>query len=327
MSASAPSPPRSTTAAGRPSRIAALRDYGIVFSFVALFGALAFSTDAFLTPRNLLNILDQQAAIGIIACTGTLVLISGGLDLSTGAVFAFSGIVAAETVGALGVWGAMGLALAVALVLGALNGLLATIGRINAIITTLATGIMIRGLAIATTGGLLVRVDEPAYPTLGRASFLGIKYSVWMFVAVILITGFLLRATTFGRYIFAAGGNQEAARLAGVRVDLVRSATFALSGLGAGLSGILVSSRVATGQADAGAGLEISAIAAIVIGGTSILGGEGAIWRTVLGLLLLALVRNGFNLLNINPIFQQIFQGAIILAAVAVDAWARRDTT
>ncbi|HKY46477.1 MAG TPA: ABC transporter permease [Acidimicrobiia bacterium] len=310
----------------RPSRISALRDYGIVFSFVALFAALALSTDAFLTTRNLLNILDQQAAIGIIACTGTLVLIAGGLDLSTGAVFAFSGIVAAETVDTLGVWGAMGLAVAVALVLGMLNGLLATVGRINAIIATLATGIMIRGLAIAATGGLLVRVTEPSYATLGRGGLLGIKYSVWMFVGVILITGFLLRATTFGRYIFAAGGNQEAARLAGVRIDLVRSATFAISGLGAGLAGILSSSRVATGQADAGAGLEISAIAAIVIGGTSILGGEGAIWRTVLGLLLLALVRNGFNLLNINPIFQQIFQGAIILAAVAVDAWARRDT-
>jgi ribose transport system permease protein len=327
MTASPPSSSRSTTVSPHRRRISALRDYGIVFSFVALFGALAVSTDAFLTPRNLFNILDQQAAIGIIACFGTLVLIAGGLDLSTGAVFAFSGIVAAETVGTLPVWGAMLLAVAVALILGTLNGLLATAGRINAIIATLATGIMIRGLAIATTGGLLVRVAEPTYATLGRGSFWGIKYSVWMFVAVVLITGFLLRATTFGRYILAAGGNQEAARLAGVRVDLVRSATFALSGLGAGLSGILVSSRVATGQADAGAGLEISAIAAIVIGGTSILGGEGAIWRTVLGLLLLALVRNGFNLLNINPIFQQIFQGAIILAAVAVDAWARRDTT
>ena len=150
-----------------------MRDYGIVFSFVALFGALAFSTDAFLTPRNLFNILDQQAAIGIIACFGTLVLIAGGLDLSTGAVFAFSGIVAAETVGNCRYGGQWLLAVAVALILGTLNGLLATAGRINAIIATLATGIMIRGLAIATTGGLLVRVAEPTYATLGRGSFWG----------------------------------------------------------------------------------------------------------------------------------------------------------
>jgi ribose transport system permease protein len=165
MSAS-PSSSLPTTVSPRRRRISALRDYGIVFSFIALFAALAFSTDAFLTTRNLLNILDQQAAIGIIACFGTLVLIAGGLDLSTGAVFAFAGIVAAETVGGLSVWGAMALAVAVSLILGTLNGLLATAGRINAIIATLATGIMIRGLAIATTGGLLVRVDDPAYATL-----------------------------------------------------------------------------------------------------------------------------------------------------------------
>jgi ribose transport system permease protein len=272
----------------------------------------------------MLNILDQQAAIGIIACAGTLVLIAGGLDLSTGAVFAFSGIIAAETVGSLGVWPAMGLALVTALVLGTLNGLLATVGRINSIIVTLATGIMIRGLAVATTGGLLVRVDDPAYATLGRGEVAGIKYSVWLFVAVIATTGFLLAATRFGRYVYAAGGNAEAARLAGVGVNRVRTTTFAMSGLAAGLAGLVVSSRVSTGQADAGIGLEISAIAAIVIGGTSIQGGEGAIWRTVLGLMLLALVRNGFNLLNIDPIFQEIIQGAIILVAVGVDAWARR---
>ncbi len=310
----------------RRFRLSVLRDYGIVIAFAALFIVLSIASPVFLTTTNLLNLLDQQASIGIIACAGTLVLIAGGLDLSTAAIFAFAGIVAAELTPEIGVGAAMGVALLAALALGSLNGLLATYGRINSIIVTLATGIMIRGIAIATTGGLLVRVTEPSYTTLGRDSLLGIKYSVWLFLGVILVTGFLLRATTFGRYVFAAGGNAEAARLAGVRVNWVRITTFAVSGLAAGLSGILVSSRVATGQADAGLGMEISAIAAIVIGGTSILGGEGAIWRTVLGLMLLALVRNGFNLLNIDPIFQQIFQGAIILAAVTVDAWARKET-
>ncbi|MGH8927623.1 MAG: ABC transporter permease [Acidimicrobiia bacterium] len=312
-------------ASGRRLRISVLRDYGIVVSFVILFGVLSLSSPVFLSGRNLLNIVDQQAAIGIIACGGTLVLIAGGLDLSTAAIFALSGIIGASTVADLGVGPAMALAVLAAIGLGTINGLLATVGRINAIIATLATGIMIRGIAIATTGGQLVRVDDEAYAVLGRGSMLGIKYSVWMFLAIILVTGFLLRFTPFGRYVFAAGGNSEAARLAGVKVRLVRATTFAISGLTAGLSGILISSKVATGQPDAGQGMEISAIAAIVIGGTSIVGGEGAIWRTVLGLMLLALIRNGFNLLNIDTIFQQIFQGGIILAAVAVDAWARRE--
>jgi ribose transport system permease protein len=124
--------------------------------------------------------------------------------------------------------------------------------------------------------------------------------------------------------VYAVGGNAEAARLSGIRVGLVRGVTFALSGLAAGLAGVVVASRVSTGQADTGAGLELAAIAAIVIGGTSILGGEGAIWRTVLGVVLITLIGNGFNLLNVDPTYQQIFQGVIILLAVGIDAWARR---
>ena len=307
--------------------VSALRDYGIVISFVILFIALSAASPVFLTERNLLNILDQQAAIGIIACAGTLVIIAGGFDLSTGAVFALAGVVAASTVGEVGVPFAMLLALIAALGVGAMNGALSTIGKINAIIATLATGIMVRGIAIALTGGQLVRVGEPEFAILGRGDLLGIKHSVWLFVGVVVVLSLLLWGTRFGRYVYAAGGNPEAARLAGVPVRLVRWTTFALSGLAAGLAGILISSKVATGQPDVGIGMEISAIAAIVIGGTSIMGGEGAIWRTVLGLLLLALIRNGFNLLNIDPIYQQIFQGGIILAAVAIDAWARREVT
>ena len=307
--------------------VTVLRDYGIVLAVVILFIALSIASPVFLSARNLLNIADQQAAIGIIACAGTLVLIAGGLDLSTGAVFALSGIVAASTVDDVGVGPAMLLALIAALGVGIANGILSTYGKINAIIATLAVGIMVRGIAVSITGGQLVRVDDPEYAILGRGELLGIKHSVWLFAGTIVVTSLVLWITRFGRYIYASGGNAEAARLAGVRIRPVRIATFALSGLAAGLAGILISSKVATGQPDVGIGLEISAIAAIVIGGTSILGGEGAIWRTVLGLMLLALIRNGFNLLNIDPIFQQIFQGAIILAAVGIDAWARRETT
>jgi ribose transport system permease protein len=152
----------------------------------------------------------------------------------------------------------------------------------------------------------------------------GLHYSTLVWLGFALLCGFLLSRTIFGRYVYAIGGNHEAARLAGIRVDLVRASTFALSGLAGGIAGVILASQVATGQADANLGIEFSAIAAIVLGGTSILGGEGAIWRTVLGALLLQLIANGFNLLDVQPVYQQIFQGGILLTAVAVDAWARR---
>jgi ribose transport system permease protein len=143
-------------------------------------------------------------------------------------------------------------------------------------------------------------------------------------VVFVAITAFVLARTVFGRYVYAIGGNPEAARLAGVNVDRVRAATFVLSGFAAGLGGVLATSRVATGQADAGTGLEFSVIAGIVVGGTSIAGGEGAVWRTVIGVLFIALIGNGFDLLGVNVIYQQIVQGTIIVAAVAFDAWSRR---
>jgi ribose transport system permease protein len=136
--------------------------------------------------------------------------------------------------------------------------------------------------------------------------------------------GFLLSRTAYGRRIYAVGGNKEAARLAGIRVGLVQASTFLISGLAAGLAGAILASRVATGQPDAAAGLEFTVLAGIVVGGTSIQGGEGAIWRTVVGVLFIALIDNGFTLLGIDPIYKQMVQGAIILAAVGADAWSRR---
>jgi ribose transport system permease protein len=309
--------------AGGGRRLAVLRDYGIVFSFVALFLTLTFTSDVFFTERNFLNVLDQSAAVGLMAAGGTLVIIAGGFDLSVGAIFAITGVVAAKLAGDLTPELALVLGALVGLGLGVVNGLLTAYGRINPLVATLASSIIIRGIALVITGGFLINVANRSYGNLGSDKLVGINYSIIIWIAFALICGFLLARTTFGRAVYAAGGNPEAARLSGIRVGVVRTATYALSGLAAGLAGVIVSSRVSSGQADAGTGIELSVIAAIVIGGTSILGGEGAIWRSVLGVLLLALIGNGFNLLNVNPIYQQILQGGIILLAVAVDAWAR----
>lgn len=304
--------------------LSVVRDYGIVASFFALFFTLVFTSDVFLSQANILNVLDQSAAVGLMACGGTLVIIAGGFDLSVGAVFAISGVVAAEAATVMEPELAFLCGIGVGLGIGILNGILTTVGRINPLVGTLASSIIIRGLALVITSGFLVIVVDPDFTKLGQGKFGSVYYSIVIWALFAGLCAFILAYTSAGRYIYAAGGNPEAARLSGIRVGLVRTAAYAVSGLSAGIAGVLVTSRVATGQADAGNGIELAVIAAIVIGGTSIMGGEGAIWRTVLGVLLLAMIGNGFNLLGVNPIYQQILQGAIILTAVAVDAWARR---
>lgn len=309
-------------------RPAVLRDYGIVFAFIALFITLAFSSDVFVSQQNFMNILDQWSAIGIMAVGSTLVFIAGGFDLSISAVYALAGIIAAKVANAVGVEVGLLLGCLIGLGVGICNGVVVTVGRINPFMATLASSLMIRGLALAVSGGFLVRVaDEKGFDVIGRGEFLGAKYSVYMFAGVILVAWLMLHRTTFGRYMYAAGGNAEAARLSGVRVNLVRATTYALSGLTAGIGGMIVSSRVNTGQADAGIGIEFDVIAAVVIGGTSILGGAGAIWRTILGVLMLAMIGNGFNLLNVDAVYRQIIYGAIIIGAVGIDAWSRRSSS
>lgn len=307
-------------------RRAALRDYGIVASFVAIFLFLTIASDVFLSSRNLLNILEQSAAVGIVAAAGTLVIIAGGFDLSVGAIFALSGIVAAYATNAFGPVGGVLAGLSVGALIGLGNGLLTTVGRINPFITTLATAIIVRGIALAITGGFLIPIADEGFAAIGREGVFGVKYSVLIFIGFVVLVALVLSRTVLGAYVYASGGNAEAARLSGVPVSTVRTATFVISGLAASLAGIILAARAANGQADTGVGLEFQAIAAIVVGGTSIFGGEGAIWRTVLGVLLLALIGNGFNLLAVPPTFQQIFQGTIILLAVGLDVWARRRT-
>lgn len=301
-----------------------VRDYGIVLAFLGMVVFLSLSSDVFLTSGNIQNVLNQSAAIALVAAAGTILIISGGFDLSVGATFALSGVIAAKTAPTVGVTGAILLGIGAGLLVGIINGLLATVGRINPLVATLASSIVIRGVALTLTGGMLITVDVDGFTSFGQGELFGIAYSIYLWIGFAIICGLVLSFTTYGRRIFAVGGNPDAARLSGVRVDLVRASAYALSGLAAGLAGVLVTSRVATGQADAGTGLEMSVIAAIVVGGTSIWGGEGAVWRTVLGVLIIAMIGNGFNLLQVNPVYQQILQGSIILAAVGLDAWSRR---
>jgi ribose transport system permease protein len=303
-----------------------VRDYGIVVAFVALVVALTLSTSTFLTTRNFGNILDQYAALGLLTIGETVCIIAGIFDLSLGAIVSVSAVVACKT--ALSVSPEFGLVAGVltGVGLGVVNGVVIHFTRINAFIGTLATSIVFAGFAVIITGGNIVTVTDPAFGRIGQDSFLGVKLTGWTFLVFTVLAGLLLARTTFGRYVYAVGGNQEAARLSGIRVGLIRGACFAFAGASAGLAGMLLASRTQSAQANLGAGLELTAISAAIVGGTSIFGGDGAVWRGFLGILLLAIIGNGFTLLNVDTTYQQIAYGTLILVAVAADQLLRRRT-
>jgi ribose transport system permease protein len=303
-----------------------LRSGGILAAFLILFAVLALTSSPFATKTNLLNILDQQSATLIIAAAGTLVLVAGGIDLSVGATYSLAGVTSAHFVLHTNPAVAILLGIGAGFLIGLVNGLVTTILRVNSLITTLAMSFIVGGCAsLVTKGNLLVLFEKPSFGKLANTEFLGIKTSIWLMVATVVVTGLVLSSTAAGRYMYAAGGNAEAARLAGVRVNGVRVLTFVVSGGAAGLAGVIDTSRVLSAQASTGdTALAFTVLAGIVVGGTSILGGEGAMWRTVVGVLFIALIGNGYILLGLDPLYERITMGAILLAAVALDAMTRR---
>ena len=305
---------------------ARVRGAGILIPFLILFTTLCLTSNSFATKVNFLNILDQQSATLIIAAAGTLVLVAGGIDLSVGATYSFAGVTSAHFALQTNPVVAILLGIGAGLLVGLANGLLTTMLRINALITTLAMAFIVGGCAaLITKGNLLVLFDKPGFGKLARTEWLGMRTSIWLMILTVVVIGVLLSATTAGRYMYAAGGNPEAARLAGVRVNRIRILTFVISGGAAGLAGVIDTSRVLSAQASTGdTALAFTVLAGIVVGGTSILGGEGAVWRTVVGVLFIALIGNGYILLGLDPLYEQITMGAILLAAVGLDSLARR---
>ena len=299
--------------------------FGIVIPFLLTFIVLAVTSREFLRFQNLANILDQQSGVIIVACAATLVLIAGGIDLSVGAVYGLSGAVATQLVATAGVPAGIAAGIGLGLIVGLANGILVTRFRINALIGTLAMTYVVNGVgALMTKGNLVVAFDHPEFQKLAATPILGITSAAWIMIICAIASGIILARSALGRYVYATGGNAAAARRGGVRVDGVRITTFVLSGAAAAIAGILDSSRVLSAQASSGSFLTFTVLAGVVVGGTSILGGEGAIWRTVVGCLFIALIGNGFNLLGIDPFYQQITLGVILLLAVGIDAWSRR---
>jgi ribose transport system permease protein len=302
-----------------------LTDYAIVLVVLALAAFLSITTKGFLTIANLSNILDQQSLVLIAASFATITMIAGGFDISQAATFVAAPLIALQvenTTGSLGLAVAAGCGFG--LLAGAVNGAIVASARINSFIATLATSFIIFGIGFIVSDRSILRpVDGAAFAVLARTNLFGLTTATWTAIVVVLGAWFVLARTAFGRYVYAVGGNVEAARLAGVPVRWIVASTFVLSGLVAGLAGTLRASRTLSATPSDDFSFVFTVIAAIVVGGTSIAGGEGTIWRTVLGAFFIAFMVNAFNLHQIDPIYQRIVQGIVILAAVAIDSWSR----
>lgn len=310
-----------------PQSLQSLRSWrsaGIVLPFSLLFVVLSFSSDSFLNATNLLNILDQQSAFLIIAAAGTLVLVTGGIDLSVGATYALASCVSAQYAQTHSIVSAVILGIVLGLLVGAVNGVIVSYLKINPLIATLAMSFVIGGLGSKfTSGNLIVLTEKPEYGNIAQTVWFGVNTSIWIMVVIVIALGILLTRTVIGRYMIAAGGNAHAARLAGIQVNTVRIIAYTLSGAAAAVAGIIDASRVLSASAALGSTLAFTVLAGIVVGGTSIAGGDGSVWYTVFGVLFIALIGNGFDLLGIDPLYKQITLGLILLAAVGVDAYGR----
>jgi len=307
-----------------------VREGGIIYPFILLFIVLAiWKGSTFYGRTNLLEILDQQSATLIIAAAGTMVLIAGGIDLSVGATYALCQVIAMKIAISGNPVAAIVVGVIIGIAVGAANGVITTFFRINSLIATLAASFVITGGAALITGGnLITNFSVTGYANFARTQFLDVTTAAWTMIGVVIILGVVLARTMAGRYMYAAGSNAEASRLAGVRVQWIKLITFAISGGAAALGGIIDSARVlSASSSNGGTALTFTVLAGIVVGGTSILCGDGAIWRTVIGVLFIAMIGNGFTLLGWNPLYEQITLGLILLLAVGGDAWSRLRTT
>lgn len=297
---------------------------GIIIALLVLCVLLAVlpaTSSSFLSTQNMFNILRQISTNMLIACAMTMVIILGGIDLSVGSIIALSGVIAAGCVSR------YELPIAVALIAGALvgvvigvfNGFVICKTTIPPFIVTLATMNIARGLAKVYTGGSPVRVVTKEWQFIGAGYIGPVPVPVIIMIIAIIITALMMNKTKLGRHIYAVGGNTQAAEFSGIKVARVKFIVHAYAGLMAGLAGIILASRMYSGQPTAGEGAEMDAIAAVVVGGTSMAGGSGKIGGTIIGALIIGVLNNGLNLMNVNSFWQDVVKGVVILLAVFID--------
>jgi ribose transport system permease protein len=294
------------------------------FTLIALFIILSVVSPNFLTATNLASVARQTAVINILALGMTMIIIAGGIDLSVGSSLALAGLLGCMTMAKHGIPAGLLVGLLAGALCGLANGTLTTALRVSPFIVTLGTMGIYRGLALIISKGLPVSDIPASYSYLAEGTLAGIPFVLWLLAACAVVVHVILEHTRLGRYAFSIGSNPEAAYYAGVPVRFHTTAVYAIAGLLAGLAGMIESSRLMTGQPTSGQGYELTAIAAVVIGGGSLRGGEGSVLGTLVGAFIMGLLANGSDLLGTNPYWQQVIIGAVIILAVAFDELRKR---
>ncbi|CDF59020.1 ABC transporter permease subunit [Thermobrachium celere] len=291
-----------------------------LIGLIALCVIISIITPRFLNINNILNVLTQVSVNAIIAIGMSFVILTGGIDLSVGSILAISGAVAASIYIKTH---SLFLALAVSIIIGALigliNGALVSRGKIQPFIVTLATMTIFRGVTYVYTNGTPISGLLGKFSFIGNAKIIGIPFPVIITAIVFVITWYLINETRYGRYVYALGGNEDSARLSGINTEKIKTTVYLISGIAAAISGIIVTSRIGSASPNAGSGYELDAIAAVVLGGTSLSGGEGSITGTIIGAMIIGVLNNGLNLMNVSPFYQSIVKGLVILLAVLLD--------
>ena len=298
---------------------------GMLVVLAILFVGCAVFVENFFSWANMRGLALAVSMTGMVSCTMLFCLAAGDFDLSVGSVVACAGVLAAVVMNrsgsiALGVCAALGLGTLV----GFVNGFVVARLKINALITTLATMQIVRGLGFIISGGTAVGIGLEDFFGLGDSAFLGVPTPVWITVVCFAVFGFILNRTVFGRDTLAVGGNSEAAHLAGIAVTRVKIAIFTAQGVMAAFAGIVLSSRVTSGQPNTSQGFELEVISACVLGGVSLTGGVGSMAFVIAGVLIMGIVQNAMNLMNVATFYQYVARGLILLAAVLFDRWKRR---
>lgn len=306
-------------------RLRQVSGLGALFPLAIICILLCIFTESFSQTNNLMQVLRQAAVYAIMGIGMTFVIITGGIDLSQGSVLAFCCVLSGMTINATGnMWLGMAVALLAGALAGLANGLVIAFVRIPAFIMTLGTMFIFRGVTLWITNSTQIAVNHQTFKFIGQGFLFGIPVPVYVFLAAGLLAHVVLTKTATGRFIFAIGSNAETARLSGVRIERNTIKVYIFSGMAIGLAAIVYLARLTAAQPTAGQSYEMEAVAAVVIGGTSISGGEGGILGTLIGAVTVAVIRNGLVLLGVQSYFTQIVVGAIIVCAVALDITRKR---
>jgi ribose/xylose/arabinose/galactoside ABC-type transport system permease subunit len=297
-----------------------LKAYGILIAFILVIILMSIASPAFMTWINIRNVIRQSSIIGVMAVGVTFVILTGGIDLSVGSILSVAGMFAAGTLQGTGSTTlAIIVGLAVGVGCGLFNGILVTMGKITPFVVTLGMMSIARGITLIYSNGYPISGFEPAFRFIGGGSILGMPFPIIVFLLSVVTAWFVLRYTRLGRYTYAIGGNEETVTLSGINVKFYKTMVYVISGATAGISSLILTSRLNSASPTAGLTYELDVIASVVIGGTSLNGGRGSVWGTLIGALLIAIINNGMNLLGISPYFQQLVKGIIIISAVLID--------